>query len=132
MKMKTLIHMRMSLNTMTVLAILQALSPGPKFTQWIYRWPFFTVQMILPGNIFYPNFPFVNMHSLLWYQIPTLLRLNFVSGLSDKLGKVGKMQVNHHRTRATVTEISRCVVSLHPLCPSLGLEMASLLPNLRS
>lgn len=33
MKMKTLIHMRMSLNTMTVLAILQALSPGPKFTR---------------------------------------------------------------------------------------------------
>lgn len=132
MKVKILIHMKMSLKTMTVLPILQPLSPGPTFTQWISRWPFYTVQMILPGNIFCPNFPFANMHSPLWCQIPTLPRLNFISGLSDKLGKVGKMQVGHQKTRPTATRTSRCVVSLPLLCPSLGLEMASLLPNLRS
>lgn len=130
-KMRLLIHMKTYLKRVIVPLTLQPLIPGPTFTLWIFRWQFFTVQMIMPDNIFCPNLLFVGLPSHCLYLIPAILRLNTLSGLSAKLGEASSKQVNHQKRR-TITTISRCIVSLLPLCPLLKLERASLLPNLRS
>ncbi|CAI9153130.1 unnamed protein product [Rangifer tarandus platyrhynchus] len=94
-KRRLLIHMKIYLKKVLVLLSLQQpLMSDPMFTLWIFRWQFFTVQMILPDNIFWTNFPFVSLHSPFSYLILAMLKLNSLSGLSVKFEGAGSKQGN--------------------------------------
>ncbi|XP_035886094.1 interferon-induced very large GTPase 1-like [Phyllostomus discolor] len=64
-KMRPLIHMKTCLKVVKLPLFLKPLLLGPIFTLWIFRWQFCSVQMILPDNIFSPNFPYASFHPLL-------------------------------------------------------------------